>query len=90
MDNNAMFVQIHFQFKLTELVIVQRINIIQQPTIAVSMFILCQDRRTMGKIYLLRVLIIALHVTSQQLKFVIHANQRLTKQVLDLANVKKI
>ena len=90
MDKNVMSVQIHFQFKLMELVIVQRINIIQQPTIAVSMFILRQDRRTMGKIYLLRVLIIALHVTSQQFKFVIHANQRLTKQVLDLANVKKI
>ena len=90
MDKNVVSVQIHFLFKLTELVIVQRINIIQQPTIAVSMFILCQDKRTMDKIYLPRVLIIALHVTSQQLKFVIHANQRLTKQVLDLANVKTI
>lgn len=49
---------------------------------------LCLDRRTMGKIYLLHVLITALHATSQQLKFVIHANQHLTKQVLDLANVK--
>ena len=48
MDKNVMSVQIHFQFKLMELVIVQRINIIQQPTIAVSMFILRQDRRTMG------------------------------------------